>query len=89
MRLEFADNPFFLHGLCRLKTPVCSLGVTGPFAIHECVTAKRKLKLSEKVLAYGVVIFILSVVLSPHMGLLLLSFGMIWSFAPLPDAYTL
>ena len=51
-------------------------------------TAKRELKLSEKVLAYGVVIFILLVVLSPHMGLLLLSFGTIWSFAPLPDAYT-
>ena len=51
-------------------------------------TAKRELKLSEKVLAYGVVIFILLVVLSPHIGLLLLSFGTIWSFAPLPDAYT-
>ena len=51
-------------------------------------TAKRELKLSEKFLAYGVVIFILLVVLSPHIGLLLLSFGTIWSFAPLPDAYT-
>ena len=89
MRLEFADNPFFLHRFCRLKTPACRLAVTGPFAIHECVTAKRELNLSEKVLAYGVVIFILLVVLSPHMGLLLLSFGKIWSFAPLPDAYTL
>ena len=89
MRLEFADNPLFVHGFCRLKTPVCRLGVTGPFAIHMCVTAKRELNLSEKVLAYGVVIFILLVVLSPHMGLLLLSFGKIWSFAPLPDAYTL
>ena len=89
MRLEFADNPLFVHGLCRLKTPVCRLGVTGPFAIHECLTAKRELNLSEKVLAYGVVIIILLVVLSPHMGLLLLSFGKIWSFAPLPDAYTL
>ena len=89
MRLEFADNPFFIHGLCRLKTPVCRFGVTGPFAIHECVTAKRELKSSEKVLAYGVVILILLVFLSPHIGLLLLSFGTIWSFAPLPDAYTL
>lgn len=50
--------------------------------------AKRDLALREKVLAYGVVIFILLVVLSPHIGLLLLSFGTIWSFAPLPDAYT-
>jgi iron(III) transport system permease protein len=50
--------------------------------------AKRDLAPREKVLAYGVVIFILLVVLSPHIGLLLLSFGTIWSFAPLPDAYT-
>lgn len=50
--------------------------------------AKRDLALREKVLAYGVVIFILLVVLSPHIGLLLLSFGTILSFAPLPDAYT-
>ena len=52
-------------------------------------TAKRGLKFSEKVLAYGVVIFILLVALSPHIGFLLLSFGTIWSFAPLPYAYTL
>ncbi|WP_112322864.1 ABC transporter permease [Oceanibium sediminis] len=51
--------------------------------------ARRTLKPGEKVLAYGVVIFILLVVLSPHLGLLLLSFGTIWSFAPLPDGYTL
>ncbi|MCA2012342.1 iron ABC transporter permease [Cereibacter sphaeroides] len=50
--------------------------------------AKRDLALREKILAYGVVIFILLIVLSPHIGLLLLSFGTIWSFAPLPDAYT-
>lgn len=51
--------------------------------------AKRTLKTSEKVLAYGVVSFILLLVLSPHIGLLLLSFSTIWSFAPLPDGYTL
>lgn len=51
--------------------------------------AKRDLRPTEKVLAYGVVIFILLVVLSPHIGLGLLSFGTIWSYAPLPDAYTL
>lgn len=51
--------------------------------------AKRNLKPGEKVLAYGVVIFILLLVLSPHIGLALLSFGTIWSYAPLPDAYTL
>lgn len=52
-------------------------------------TAKRDLRIGEKILAYGAVIFILLMVLSPHIGLLLLSFGTIWSFAPLPDAYTL
>ncbi|WP_334192322.1 ABC transporter permease [Pararhodobacter sp.] len=51
--------------------------------------AKRDLALREKMLAYGVVLFILLIVLSPHIGLLLLSFGTIWSFAPLPDGYTL
>lgn len=51
--------------------------------------AKRDLALREKVLAYGVVLFILALVLSPHIGLLLLSFSTIWSFAPLPDGYTL
>jgi iron(III) transport system permease protein len=52
-------------------------------------TAKRNLRFGEKILAYGAVIFILLMVLSPHIGLLLLSFGTIWSFAPLPDGYTL
>ena len=51
--------------------------------------AKRILKTREKFLSYGVVIFILLLVLSPHIGLLLLSFGTIWSYAPLPDGYTL
>ena len=51
--------------------------------------AKRTLKTREKILAYGAVIFILLLVLSPHIGLLLLSFGTIWSYAPLPDGYTL
>ncbi|WP_281985085.1 ABC transporter permease [Thalassorhabdomicrobium marinisediminis] len=51
--------------------------------------AKRTLKPAEKALAYGAVCFILLLVLSPHIGLLLLSFGTIWSFAPLPDGYTL
>ena len=50
--------------------------------------SKRDLRPWEKAGCYAVVIFILLVVLSPHVGLLLLSFGTIWSFAPLPDAYT-
>ncbi|MEE9387690.1 MAG: iron ABC transporter permease [Paracoccaceae bacterium] len=50
--------------------------------------SKRDLLFSEKALAYAAVGFILLLVLSPHIGLLLLSFGTIWSYAPLPDAYT-
>ncbi len=50
--------------------------------------ARRKLRPGESALAYGVVLLILFLVLAPHVGLLLLSFATIWSFAPLPDAYT-
>jgi iron(III) transport system permease protein len=32
---------------------------------------------------------VLLVVLSPHIGVLLLSFARVWSYSPLPDAYTL
>lgn len=51
--------------------------------------ARRKLKPGEAILAYGVVVLVLLLVLSPHIGLLLLSFATIWSFSPLPDGYTL
>ncbi len=51
--------------------------------------AKRDLSTGEKWLAYGAVTIILIFVLSPHIGLLLLAFGTIWSFAPLPDGYTM
>ncbi len=50
---------------------------------------KRDMRPWEKVGAYGLVVFILLIVLSPHFGLLLLSFGTIWSYSVLPDAYTL
>ena len=33
--------------------------------------------------------FVLLLTLSPHLGVLLLSFASVWSFSPLPDAYTL
>ena len=39
--------------------------------------AKRKLNFTEKIMAYGVIIFILLIVLAPHIGLALLSFGTI------------
>jgi iron(III) transport system permease protein len=32
---------------------------------------------------------VLLIVLAPHLGILLLSFGKVWSFSVLPDAYTL
>jgi iron(III) transport system permease protein len=50
--------------------------------------AKRRMRPWEAVLSYGVIILILLLVLSPHIGLTLLSFGTIWSFSVLPDAYT-
>ncbi|TLP69377.1 iron ABC transporter permease [Parasedimentitalea maritima] len=51
--------------------------------------SKRDLRTHEKVMAYGVVALILLAVLSPHIGLTLLSFATIWSYAPLPDGYTM
>ncbi|MEH6773461.1 MAG: iron ABC transporter permease [Cereibacter changlensis] len=51
--------------------------------------SKRDLGRGEKITAYAVILFILALVLSPHLGLLLLAFGTIWSFSPLPDGFTL
>lgn len=51
--------------------------------------SRRKLGFGESILAYGIVGLILLLVLSPHIGLLMLSFATVWSFSPLPDAVTL
>jgi iron(III) transport system permease protein len=51
--------------------------------------SRRELSGREKVVAWGAVLFILALVLSPHLGLMLLAFGTIWSFSPLPDAFTI
>jgi iron(III) transport system permease protein len=51
--------------------------------------AKREMTRWEAVLGYGTVFLILALVLAPHMGLLLLSFATIWSYSPLPDAFTI
>ena len=51
--------------------------------------ARRNLSRGESALAWTAVALILALVLSPHIGLLLLSVATIWSFAPLPDDYTL
>ena len=50
---------------------------------------RRDLAPWEKVGCYAVIVLILLFVLSPHIGLTLLSLGTIWSFSVLPDAYTL
>ena len=50
---------------------------------------KRKLTRRESFIAYATVSFILLLVLSPHIGLLLLSFATVWSYSPLPDGYTM
>ena len=51
--------------------------------------ARRTLSPWEGVLAYGWIILVLMLVLSPHVGVLLLSFASVWSYAPLPDGFTL
>jgi iron(III) transport system permease protein len=51
--------------------------------------ARRRLRPFESVLAYAVIGLVLLVVLSPHLGLTILSFARIWSFSVLPDAWTL
>ncbi|MBE1205250.1 ABC transporter permease [Aminobacter carboxidus] len=50
---------------------------------------RRNLSRGESIVAYGVVGFILLLVLSPHIGLLLLSFATVWSYSPLPDDFTM
>jgi iron(III) transport system permease protein len=51
--------------------------------------ARRELKPWQAVLAYGWIILVLIVVLSPHLGILLLSFSKVWSYSVVPDVYTL
>jgi iron(III) transport system permease protein len=51
--------------------------------------ARRRLSRGESILAYAGIVLVLLVVLSPHLGLAILSFARVWSFSPLPDAYTL
>jgi iron(III) transport system permease protein len=51
--------------------------------------ARRELKPWQAVFAYGWIILVLIVVLSPHLGILLLSFSKVWSYSVVPDVYTL
>ncbi len=50
---------------------------------------RRRLSPLGSLAAYGWIALILLITLSPHLGVLLLSLAQIWSFSPLPDAYTL
>ena len=50
---------------------------------------RRRLSPLGSVAAHAWIGFILLLTLSPHIGVLLLSFAKVWSFSPLPDAYTL
>ena len=50
--------------------------------------ARRKLTPWQAALAYAWIGFVLLLVLSPHIGILLLSFASVWSFSVLPDAFT-
>jgi iron(III) transport system permease protein len=51
--------------------------------------AKRRMRPWEKVFAWIIVLVIMGLVLAPHFGLTLLSFGTIWSYSLLPDAITI
>lgn len=51
--------------------------------------AKRRMRPWEKVFAWIIVLVIMGLVLAPHFGLTLLSFGTIWSYSVLPDAITI
>jgi iron(III) transport system permease protein len=50
---------------------------------------RRRLSPLGALAAYAWIFIVLLVVLSPHLGVLLLSFAKVWSYSPLPDAYTL
>lgn len=51
--------------------------------------ARRKLTKRQSIAAYALVLFILALVLAPHLGLLLLSLATVWSYSPLPDGFTI
>lgn len=50
---------------------------------------RRRMSTGEATVAWGFIGLTLLIVLSPHIGILLLSLGTVWSFSPLPDAFTL
>ena len=50
---------------------------------------RRRLAPLNAFMAYAWIGIVLLVTLSPHLGVLMLSLAKIWSYSPLPDAYTL
>ncbi|MBM3568300.1 MAG: iron ABC transporter permease [Alphaproteobacteria bacterium] len=50
---------------------------------------QRELTAGRRIAAWVFISLVLLLVLSPHIGLLLLSLGTVWSFSVLPDAFTL
>ncbi len=50
---------------------------------------KRDLKPWQAAIAYGWIAITLLLVLSPHIGILLMSFSKVWSFSVLPEGFTL
>ncbi len=50
---------------------------------------RRRLTPWQSVLAYGWIALVLLLVLSPHLGILLLSFSKVWSFTVFPEQFTL
>ncbi len=50
---------------------------------------QRRLSPLGSFMAYAWIGLVLLITLSPHIGMLLLSFAQVWSYAPLPDAFTL
>ena len=51
--------------------------------------ARRELTAWQGVAAYGWIALVLLLVLSPHIGILLLSLSKLWSFSVIPEGYTL
>ena len=51
--------------------------------------SKREMSRADAIVAYSIIGFILMLVLAPHLGLFLLSVATVWSYAPLPDGFTL
>ncbi|MGL4635525.1 MAG: ABC transporter permease [Beijerinckiaceae bacterium] len=51
--------------------------------------SKRSMTTFDAFIAYTTIGLVLLLVLAPHFGLFMLSIATIWSFAPLPDGYTL